>query len=429
MTIGNILPCCCDGGSPCTQLDLESLPDEVQVSVSYTVTYAMTWYRVFTIETANFRAFDPAYDNPGDNIYGPNNDQMCCFPFVVSREHEVEAQYLATLSMQMSGVLLKSGLTSGSGTRLYQGQVGFDYTFESDAPGTASVSGSSEPASPALPTAASNYNGIAVRLSCDANESAYARGMLLPYRGIDPAGDPDSIVASGPMLRLSTSWLYNGWQPAQGTQTPATETGGTFYIRPQAVGWPTPPFGQPARVTGIGKLQPLQTHWVRQEAPVTGSYQPARTASSISSTLAFAPSFNLFPRTKPLSFPPDTTSTPGCSRFFANQYGTADQQDPDWEPHAGGWNLAEACSAQSAGSVAWTDPFGLCPDIPATTGPACVLCIYGATVANTAQVGEPCFPNGWPGDAFNPPVPAYQPPSGLYFTSRMWMDDFNAEVS
>jgi hypothetical protein len=430
VTVGNVLPCCCGGGSPCTAIDIEALPDEIQVSISYSVTYAMTWYRVLTIETSNFRPFDPAFDNPGDNIYGPNNDLMCCFPPVLSQEHDVESQYLATLTMQLSGVLLKSVLASGSSSRLYQGQLGFEYEFESDSPGTSSVSGASTPASPALPTSAANYNGISVRLACDANPDAYARGMLLPYNGVSPSADPDSIIASGPMLRLSTSWEFNGWQPAQGTQTPAVESGGTVFIRPQAIGWPTPPLGSPPRVTGTGKLQPLQTHWVRQDSPIFGSYNPARTASSLASALARSQQFNTYPRTKPLSFPADSSTHPGCNVFFANQYGPADQQDPDWQPHAGGWILADSCSPQTAlNGSGYTDPFGRCPDIPADPAPSCSLCVYGATVGNQPAVGEPCFPNGWPGDASNSPVPSYEPESGLYFTSRMWMDDMSAEVS
>ena len=425
MTVGSNLPCCCGTpGGACTDIDIDVLPDEVSVSIAFTVQYAMTFYRVFTIRTANFRSFDPLFDSPGDDIYGPNNDQVCCFPFIVTRDHEIDAQYTASLSMQISGTLLKSPFASEASSRLYQGQLAFEYEFDSDAPDTASISGGITPASPGLPTNQAGYQGIAARLSCDASAGAYARGMLRPYRGLDPSQDPDSIVASGSMLRLSTSYVFNGWQPGGGSETPPTETGGSRFIRSQQI--PFPPIGQSDRVTGIGKLNPLQTHWTRQASPVIGAYEPVRVGTSLSGALAVSTAFDSFPRTKPLMFKPDTTAHANCSTFRPNEYGPADQEDPDWLPNAGGWILADEC-VQAEGSTGYTDPFGRCPDIPAVAGPSCLLCSYGAVGQTVPEVGEPCFPNGYSGQS--PPIPPYEPEYGSYYTKRQWMTDMSAEVS
>lgn len=417
MTTGNALPCCCDSAAPCTSLDLENLPESVNVSISIEVEYQCSFWR-----RENF-AYHTYYPDPNGSA-GPGCDQGFCYQDGIS-EPIVEpfAQHVATLSMNISGELPLSVATVTNGSRLFRGQLGFDYQFESDFPDTTSASGGLQPAAPSWPNSINPYAGIACVLSCTSGPGdPWARGMLRRYWGQEVASDSESVIASGPQLRLSTSYILGGAEPGGGSETPPIDSStGLLYLVPQGIGFPPPPFGGTPRIQGLQKLAPLQTLWVRQSSPILGSYEPVRTASNAgSTTLALANGFSHFPRTRPLGSQTNLP-IPSCPTWKDAHYGPANQDDPDYGSRRGGWPLALACPGElgtlSLPGTADCDPFF-------RAGPECPVCDYSegfATVSN--QVGFSYYPNGCAG------IPPYEPQVRMIRSERMRIASMTCEVS
>jgi len=421
VTTGNALHCCCDQPSaPCTTLDLENLPSTISVSINVEVEYQMSFWR------REEYAYHYYVMGQGGSD-GPNCDQVACSPAIQQPTVEPYAQHVATLSMTMSGEIPFSGLLVGGSARLYRGQLGFSYDFSSDFPGTASASGGLTPTSTAWPLNASAYQGIACVLSCDATAPGggppWARGMSRRYWGLDVAGDEDSVIASGPMLRLTTSYQLGSWFPGGGSQTPPLdESDDPLYLVGQGIGFLNQ-FGSYQRMQGSQKLAPLKTCWVKQSAPVAGSYEAARTASSLSDGLAIANGFSHYPRTRPLGSPTQLIA-PNCPRWLGNHYGPADQDDPDYGSRQGDWFLALPCTGEDAGRLPHTHTDPDCPDFPGRPLPECPLCAWNAGYhIISQQVGLSYYPNGCNG------VPPYQPQASLIRSARMRMASMTAEVS
>ena len=390
MTIaGSILSCCCDGTDlTCGDIDVESLPATANIDASWTFTWLTNFYRVDQTWVVDVVP-RPAGGCP-DNYAtcGPDLDQ-CSQPCTVW-SHELVAQHTATLTVNANGVIpLAVSGTGSSIVRFYRGQIGFDYTFASDYPGTCSVSGTFSPSSNQYPVG--QAEGMLVDIYCDARNGTWATGMCRPYsNGVSPTQYPEMLIAAGPHLRLGFEIPYAELEDTAPDEAPdCVDPSSDYEWKPRGVGY----------IGGLGvplpwlKVRPLKVLFVRSGANTAGGYQMARRAYGGDGV---APNgTESYPSTRH-----EAACQPAGDCNLTTFLGTACERDVDRGPSSGNAPFCGTCD-----SFGFPSDSGLLDvDCSVFDGPSTICCVYGASdhpwgtgVEPVTGTRDNCYEDSTPG--------------------------------